>query len=145
MSVFPEFNNTLGNSDDTSTKGTKEIIFDFETKRVVILDGKVKIGSEVEQVKQWIELLILTQVDKFKVYKETPFGMTDLYGLIGHAYANTPFGISELTREIKEKIQMKKEVKEVINIKTESGFNLLTIQVTVLLKSGKTLESEVNI
>ena len=72
--------------------------------------------------------------------------MTDLYNLRGHSIFSTPFGVMELEREIKEKIQAKKEVKEVIDIKSSSGFNSLKIEVTVILKSGETLTvSEVNI
>lgn len=146
MNIFPEINeNDELNLEEKKSKGTKEILFDFDKKRVKITDGKVVLGTEVEQVRQWIELLLLTEGEKFKVYKNTQFGMTDLYSLIGHNYLNNPYGISELTRELKEKIEVKKEVKEVINISTESDFNALKIKITVLLKSGKTLEKEVSI
>lgn len=146
MSIFPDISDENEEKlEDKKDKGTKEILFDFEKKKVKIIDGKVVFGTEVEQVQQWIQLLLLTEGKKYKVYIETQFGMTDLYSLIGHSYLNNPYGISELTREIKEKIQMKKEVKEVINIYTESDFNALKIQITVLLKSGKTLETEVRI
>lgn len=146
MNIFPEIDeNDELNLEEKEPKGTKEILFDFDNKRVKITDGKVVLGTEVEQVQQWIELLLLTEGEKFKVYKNTQFGMTDLYSLIGHNYLNNPYGISELTRELKEKIEVKKEVKEVINISTESDFNALKIKITVLLKSGKTLEKEVSI
>ncbi|MGL5055022.1 MAG: DUF2634 domain-containing protein [Fusobacteriaceae bacterium] len=146
MNIFPEIDeNDELNLEEKEPKGTKEILFDFDKKRVKITDGKVVLGTEVEQVQQWIELLLLTEGEKFKVYKNTQFGMTDLYSLIGHNYLNNPYGISELTRELKEKIEVKKEVKEVINISTESDFNALKIKITVLLKSGKTLEKEVSI
>lgn len=146
MNIFPEIDeNDELNLEEKEPKGTKEILFNFDKKRVKITDGKVVLGTEVEQVQQWIELLLLTEGEKFKVYKNTQFGMTDLYSLIGHNYLNNPYGISELTRELKEKIEVKKEVKEVINISTESDFNALKIKITVLLKSGKTLEKEVSI
>lgn len=144
MNIFPEFKDEES-LEEKKSKGTKEILFDFKNKKVVIIDGRVVIGSEVQQVKQWIELLLITETNKFKVYVGTFFGMTDLYNLIGHNYANTPFGLSELKREIKEKIQFKKEVREVIKITTESSFNLLKIKIKVVLKSGEILESEVSI
>lgn len=146
MNIFPEITDENEESlEEKKDKGTKEILFDFEKKRVKIIDGKVVLGTEVEQVQQWIELLLKTEGKKFKVYVGTKFGMTDLYSLIGHNYLSNPYGLSELTRELKEKIEMKKEVKEVINISTENDFNALKIQITVLLKSGKTLEKEVSI
>lgn len=145
MSIFPVFDESIDVKGVSKTKGRKEILFDFKAKKVVIVDGKTKEASEVEQVKQWIQLLLLTETNKYRVYDNTGFGMTDLYNLRGHSIFNTPFGIMELEREIKEKIQKKDEVKEVKNIKSSTGFNSLNIEVTVVLKSGETLTSEVNI
>lgn len=145
MSIFPVFDESIDVKETIKTKGKKEILFDFKAKKVVIVDGKTKEASEVEQVKQWIQLLLLTETNKYRVYDDTDFGMTDLYNLRGHSIFNTPFGVMELEREIKEKIQKKDEVKEVKNIKSSTGFNSLNIEVTVVLKSGETLTSEVNI
>ncbi|MGL4797547.1 MAG: DUF2634 domain-containing protein [Paraclostridium sp.] len=145
MSIFPVFDEGIDVKEVSEAKGKKEILFDFKTKKVVIVDGKTKEASEVEQVKQWIQLLLLTETNKYRVYDNTGFGMTDLYNLRGHSIFNTPFGVMELEREIKEKIQKKDEVKEVKNIKSSTGFNSLNIEVTVVLKSGETLTSEVNI
>lgn len=145
MSIFPVFDESIDAKEVSETKGKKEILFDFKAKKVVIVDGKTKEASEVEQVKQWIQLLLLTETNKYRVYDNTGFGMTDLYNLRGHSIFNTPFGVMELEREIKEKIQKKDEVKEVKNIKSSTGFNSLNIEVTVVLKSGETLTSEVNI
>lgn len=145
MSIFPIFNEVLDVKEESQKNGRKEILFDFKAKKVVIVDGKTKEATEVEQVRQWIQLLILTQVDKYKVYENTEFGMTDLYNLRGHNIFNTPFGVMELEREIKEKIMNKKEVQEVIDIASRVEFNSLNIEVTVKLKSGETLTSEVSI
>lgn len=145
MSIFPVFDESIDVKGVSKTKGRKEILFDFKAKKVVIVDGKTKEASEVEQVKQWIQLLLLTETNKYRVYDNTGFGMTDLYNLRGHSIFNTPFGVMELEREIKEKIQKKDEVKEVKNIKSSTGFNSLNIEITVVLKSGETLTSEVSI
>lgn len=145
MSIFPVFDESIDVKEVSEAKGKKEILFDFKSKKVVIVDGKTKEASEVEQVKQWIQLLLLTETNKYRVYDNTGFGMTDLYNLRGHSIFNTPFGVMELEREIKEKIQKKDEVKEVKNIKSSTGFNSLNIEVTVVLKSGETLTSEVSI
>lgn len=145
MSIFPVFDESIDVKGVSKTKGRKEILFDFKAKKVVIVDGKTKEASEVEQVKQWVQLLLLTETNKYRVYDNTGFGMTDLYNLRGHSIFNTPFGVMELEREIKEKIQKKDEVKEVKNIKSSTGFNSLNIEVTVVLKSGETLTSEVSI
>lgn len=145
MSIFPVFNNEAIEEVKTETSGTKEILFDFKTKRVVIRDGKVVMASKVEAVVQWIELLIRTEVDKYNVYKETEFGLTNLYALRGHSIYETPFFIMELERELKEKIESKSEISLVKDISTEHNFNKLIITLTVELVSGETLTSEVSV
>lgn len=143
MSIFPIFNNKATEKTKTETSGTKEPLFDFKKKQIVIKDGKVVMATKIEQVMQWIELLIRTEVDKYAVYKDTDFGMTNLYALRGHSLFETPFFIMELEREIKEKIESKNDVSSVVDIKTEYNFNKLMISLTVVLVSGETLSREV--
>ncbi len=143
MSIFPVFNKELKEDIKTESFGTKEPLFDFKKKQIVIKDGKVVMATKVEQVMQWIELLIRTEVDKYEVYKDTDFGMTNLYALRGHSLFETPFFIMELEREIKEKIEGKNDVSSVTDIKTEYNFNKLLISIIVVLKSGETLTREV--
>ena len=143
MSIFPVFNKELKEEIKTESFGTKEPLFDFKKKQIVMKDGKVVMATKVEQVMQWIELLIRTEVDKYEVYKNTDFGMTNLYALRGHSLFETPFFIMELEREIKEKIEGKNDVSSVTDIKTEYNFNKLLISITVILKSGETLTREV--
>ena len=92
MSIFPE--SDFGTSEIEKEKkvlGYKEPLFDFETGKMIIKDGKVVYGDKKKNIEQWIRLLILTQVDKFKVYQGTNFGMLDLYNLIGNNYLMTPY------------------------------------------------------
>ncbi|MGL6113497.1 MAG: DUF2634 domain-containing protein [Cetobacterium sp.] len=145
MSIFPVFNDVVKEKVTTETSGTKEPLFDFKTKRIVIKDGKVVMATNLEAVMQWIELLIRTEVDKYAVYKDTDFGMTNLYALRGHSLFESPFFIMELEREIKEKIENKNDISSVTDIKTEYNFNKLIISITVELVSGETLTREVNI
>lgn len=146
MNIFPEY--SLNENEKTDEKvGFKEIEFDFKSKRVVIKDGKVAFLDEVHRVKQWVELLLRTELGKYRVYDDTEFGILSLYKLRGNSFFNTPFGVSELERELKEKIENKKEVKEVVNFSVNIDFNTLKISFTIKLKSGNTLSdaSEVDI
>lgn len=145
MSIFPVFNTELKEDVKTETFGSKEPLFDFKTKKIVMKDGKVVMATKLEQAMQWIELLIRTEVDKYAVYKGTDFGMTNLYALRGHSLFETPFFIMELEREIKEKIEDKSDISSVTNIKTEYNFNKLIISITVELISGETLTREVSV
>lgn len=146
MSIFPVFNNKATEKTKTEISGSKEPLFDFKKKKIVIKDGKVVMATKIEQVMQWIELLIRTEIDKYAVYKDTDFGMTNLYALRGHSLFETPFFLMELERELKEKIEKKDEISAVTNITTDYGFNNLIVSITAILKSGETLTvSEVSI
>lgn len=139
MSIFPNFKFGTSELENKKRVGVKEPLFDYENKKMLIKDGKVVYGDKKENLEQWIRLLILTEVNKFNVYKETNFGMLDLYKLIGNNYLMTPFGISELQRELKEKISTKKEVDKVINIEIEPNFNKVNIKMTILIDGEKVL------
>lgn len=146
MSIFPIFNNKATEKTKSETSGTKEPLFDFKKKQIVVKDGKVVMATKIEQVMQWIELLIRTEVNKYIIYKDTEFGLTNLYSLKGHSLYETPFFLMELERELKEKIEKKDDISAVTNITTDYGFNNLIISITVILKSGETLTvSEVSI
>lgn len=142
MSIFPE--NDFGSFEVVKEKkvsGYKEPLFDFKTGKMVIKDGKVVYGDKKQNIEQWIRLLILTQIHKFKVYQGTNFGMLDLYNLIGNNHLMTPYGISELERELKEKIEAKNGVDKVINIEVQSDFNKVNIKMTVVV-NGQEIETE---
>lgn len=142
MSIFPQIDNEILNVlDENKVIGFKEPLFDFQTKRIVLKDGKVVYCTEKQAIKQWVTLLINTQIDKYNIYKNTEFGLTDLYNLIGHEFQN--FLVSELKRELKEKIKEKQGVKDVININVSNEFNSLKIELTILTEYDEIIEDEV--
>ncbi|MGL6063770.1 MAG: DUF2634 domain-containing protein [Fusobacteriaceae bacterium] len=145
MNIFPELKEEILTQDNLEKYGTKDLLFDFKTERVILKDGKVIFADKIKQVQQWIELLIKSETGKYKVYDETDFGMTNLYGLRGHSLFENPFLLMELEREIKEKIENKNEIRAVTNISTEYNFNQLFIKITVQLITGEIAASEVNI
>lgn len=138
MSIFPKILNIAVENKGT---GFKEPLFDFQNKRIVLKDGKVVYCTAKQAIKQWVILLINTEIYKYNVYKNTNFGLTDLYNLIGHEFQN--FLISELKRELKEKIKEKQGVKDVININVSNEFNSLKIELTILTDYDEMIVDEV--
>lgn len=120
----------------------KDILWDVEKNEIVIQDGKNIITNKLEQVKQWLLVLIKTEVEKYNVYKGTEFGMTNLYNLIGHQFITSPFVVSELKRELKEKCLLNKNIDSVENIEISNNFNELKIKMTVKI-DNKDVENEV--
>lgn len=147
MSIFPDnitVTNNINIKKTTNKKGFKDILYDVEKRKIVVKDGNVVIASKKEQIKQWIFLLINTEFEKYKVYKDTKFGIAFLYEMRGHEFYSSGFTIAQIKDELTEKIEAHKWVEKVENIEIEKGFNTLTIAITVIVE-GKEIESEVQV
>lgn len=146
MSIFPENITDVSTenkiSQSAEKRGYKDILFDVEKKKIIVKDGNVVIASKKEQIKQWIFLLIHTEIDKYKVYKDTNFGIVFLYEMRGHDFYSSGFTIARIKDELTEKIQAHQWVEKVENVEVDKGFNNLIITVTVIV-DGEEVESEV--
>lgn len=146
MSIFPENITDVSTenkiSQSAEKRGYKDILFDVEKKKIIVKDGNVVIASKKEQIKQWIFLLTHTEIDKYKVYKDTNFGIVFLYEMRGHDFYSSGFTIAQIKDELTEKIQAHQWVEKVENVEVDKGFNNLIITVTVIV-DGEEVESEV--
>lgn len=75
----------------------KSVKFDYDTNAFIIDD----FPSEVEQVKQWVELYIKVQKDKYRIYDEN-FGM-DFSDIVGYRLPRS-VQVSEIIRRLKRGI-----------------------------------------
>ncbi|AVQ28853.1 DUF2634 domain-containing protein [Fusobacterium ulcerans] len=146
MSIFPSSlknNKTSGLLDNKSKiEGYKDILFDFESKKVVVKDGNTVVASKKQQLQQWIYLLINTEMEKFNVYKDTEFGIVFLYAMRGHEYYSSGFTIAQIKDELTEKIEKNSSIKKVEDIEIEINFNEMVITIMLIVDEDK-IESEV--
>ena len=143
MSIFPNLENVESSvTEEESNIKTVNPTFDYKNKRLVLKDGKVVFSSGKDKVKQWIELLLKTELDKYKVYEGAEFGLADMYNLIGHQLFTSNYGISEMKAELKEKLEAKEEIDSVENITITYKFDKLYIDLTVIVNE-EVIESEV--
>lgn len=116
-------------TNDTVTK-TEEVgrsfVFDYDSNTFKITDGTVKETDRVQATKQWIELFIRTEKDKYKIYS-TNFG-TDLSDLVGYRLPRG-YQVSEIMRRVNDGILNGcKSVQAVRNWKfTKDGFYFTVI------------------
>lgn len=75
----------------------KSIKFDYDTNTFIVDD----LPTEVEQIKQWVELLIKVEKDKYKIYDEN-FGM-DFSDIVGYRLPRS-VQVSEIIRRLKRTI-----------------------------------------
>lgn len=121
----------------------KSFVFDFKSKRFNVVAGKVKETTEEEAIRQWIELLLRTAIDKYKVYERTGFG-TNIDKLVGYK-SMRGFVESEMKREISEKIIMNRAIERIENFKTDFEGSMLEVSFTTILKNKKVLEVASNV
>ncbi|MFA6878263.1 MAG: DUF2634 domain-containing protein [Fusobacterium sp.] len=144
MSILPDIQlESIENKENIEpSKKYKDILWDVEKNQIVIQDGKTIITNKIQQVKQWLLILIKTETEKYNIYKGTDFGMTNLYNLIGHQFMTSPFIISELERELKEKSLLNENIESVEDVDISNNFNELKIKMTVKI-DDENVESEV--
>lgn len=148
MGIFPKSfqSNSFKNTSETNEAYSqyKDLLFDTKTKKIVVKDGKTFTTNIVEEVKQWIFLLIHTEMGKYKVYEDTKFGITFLYKMKGHEFYSSGFTIAQIKDELTEKMGLNKNIKEVIDITIEKEFNSLTFNITVAI-NDEIVNLEVNL
>ncbi len=146
MNIFPKFDNidVTENIEVSENIKFKEPLFDFESGKTVIKDGNTVMTNKEQHIQQYITLLIRTEVDKFRVYRGTEFGLTDLYEQQGKQIFTTPFAIEEIKRELREKCILNPNIEFVTNIEVSINFNTVKIEMTVQVE-GKELITEVEI
>lgn len=127
--MIPIFRKIRIPSNDTVTK-TEEVgrsfVFDYDSNTFKITSGTVQETDRVQATKQWIELFIRTEKDKYKIYSSN-FG-TDLSDLVGYRLPRG-YQVSEIMRRVNDGILNGcKSVQAVRNWKfTKDGFYFTVI------------------
>ena len=97
--------NTVDDTQDI-TAGTigRSIKFDYDKKEFIVNEGKLVQPSKIDSIKQWIELYIRTEINKYAVYTDS-FGI-DTRGLLGYRLPRG-YQVAEIMRRINEGILTK--------------------------------------
>lgn len=98
--------NTIDETQDTAEDGTigRSIKFDYDKNKFVLDEGKLVEPSKIDSIKQWIELYIRTEINKYAIYTEG-FGI-DTRGLLGYRLPRG-YQVAEIMRRINEGILTK--------------------------------------
>ena len=148
MSIFPKSLNTISpttiTNSETSNNKYKDLLFDTTTKKVVVKDGKTEITDKKKQVQQWIFLLLHTEMEKYKVYQDTKFGIRFLYEMRGNEFYSSGFTIAQIKDELEEKLLLNNNIQRVESIEITKKFNSLEFDIVVIV-DDELIESEVEL
>lgn len=148
MSIFPKSLNTISSiiiaNSETSNNKYKDLLFDTTSKKVVVRDGKTEFTDKKKQVQQWIFLLIHTEMEKYKVYQDTEFGIRFLYEMRGNEFYSSGFTIAQIKDELEEKLLLNNNIQRVESIEITKKFNSLEFDIVVIV-DDELIESEVEL
>lgn len=128
------------NEEELST-GTSEktlgkvFLFDFNNKRHVLRDGKPVEATYDEAIRQWVTMLLLTEVNKFKVYEDSGFGV-EFIQFIGRRDLPVGVIVSEVKRQLEEKALEHPEIEGLSDFEIVRNSNLVSINFNVQTKRG---------
>lgn len=117
----------------------RSFLFDFDTGQHRVVDGAVKECDELTAIKQWLELMVKTTLDKFLVYKDTGFG-TSAEKFIGRRTLPKGFVASELEREIKESCLLNPAIERADDFSVTRTTRGMQIAFTAYLINGELVE-----
>lgn len=148
MNIFPKSFNTISSVTVTNSKTLinkyKDLLFDTTTKKVIVKDGKTEFTDKKKQVQQWIFLLLHTEMEKYKVYQDTEFGIRFLYEMRGNEFYSSGFTIAQIKDELEEKLLLNKNIQSVESINITKNFNSLVFDIVVIV-NDELIKSEVEL
>lgn len=138
--MFPEINidfvvtDTVQNGNTIAEYNGKTFLYDFKLGDFIYRNGAPIEVTRIEALKIWIEKVIRTERDRFKIYENVVYGVY-LEDLIG---TNMPKGFteSEITREITEGISDNPFVIEVKDWRFERIDSVMNVYFTVVSDFG---------
>ncbi|MBO7747346.1 DUF2634 domain-containing protein [Paenibacillus sp. MWE-103] len=116
-------------------------LFDFETRRFVLQDGKPVEASHEQAIYQWVMMLLITEPDQYPIYTDTGFGMQFKH-FIGRR--DIPIGVinSELRRQLEEKVLLHPEITGIDNAMVTRAENEAVLSLQVQTLRGLTVTME---
>lgn len=99
--IFPQTSYDIETVTQDTNTGERSILFDYKTNQFVMKNGNVKETSRVDAVRQWIELFIRVELNKYAIYSNN-FGL-DLSNLVGYRLPRS-VQVSEIIRRLHEGI-----------------------------------------
>lgn len=140
--IFPKINNPPILTEDTKTlKLGKCFKFDFEKGQHIIVDGKFVECDFQENIQHFIQVVLRTKINTFKVYiedKNEDFGLS-IYNYIGNKVYHKGFILSETKREITEQLLNHPFIKDVDNFNFDFESTSLTITFNCYLQNDEVL------
>jgi phage baseplate assembly protein W len=146
MSIFPETADLPQSAaKDTIKYGFgKSFLFDFEKGDFVLRDGKAQVIDDIPALKVWIEKILRTKRDEYKIYENTPYGSRFDDLVVGSIYPPA-FIDSELRREVEDALTQNPRIITVSDFTVDRSASNCAVSFTVTTAAGLTLSEVVKL
>ena len=134
--MFPQISYDVSPKLEQQETGERSLLFDYKKNQFVVKSGNVQETTRVEAVKQWIELFIRVELNKYAIYSDN-FGL-DLSNLVGYRLPRS-VQVSEIIRRLHDGILNGcKHVTDVQDFSFDNG----TFSFTVITDLGEEVKFE---
>ncbi len=128
----------------TSSELGKTPNIEFENKKITVENGTPKLITDIDAIRQWITLFVITPKDTYKIYNGTSFG-TSVRKLFGKKILNNGYEEAEVEREIREGFPLCPAINRVTSFNMEKVGKILKIYVTVELFNGELITETIDV
>lgn len=143
MGILPEinFDKVLKNlekevqEDNKPTLG-KTFLIDFKKGKMLKRDGKLIKTDDERSVRMWIEKVLLTEKNKWKIYENTDYGMEYKANIHANRFP-TPFLRAEFIRELDETMSKHPQILELRDLEIKMIRHTLHTKFKVILRNFK--------
>lgn len=111
-------------------------LFDFKKCDFVIKDGNPVTVSGIDALKVWIDKILHTQLNRYKIYNGTTYGANIEDLVIGKGYGSA-FTASELKREIETALLQNEDIYSVSDFEITRNRDVLSVTFTVNTAYGE--------
>ena len=114
--------------------------FDFELGSYVLEEGQlVELTSVEDQVKQWLQFFINTDLNTYSIYEGLNYGL-NLKKYIGHK--TIPLGLiaSEISDQLDLGIKLNDGIKEVTSVRVTKENEVLKLSISVKISNDEIVE-----
>lgn len=113
--------------------------FDFKAGEFVMKNGNPIVLTGIDALKLWIEKCIRTQLNRYSIYKDRPYGANIEDLVIGKSY-KFDFAESELRRELETALLRNEDIQSMSEFSVEKRSSMLNVFFTLATVYGKIKE-----
>lgn len=128
--MFPNSRSITVSAQNAKQTGTKSYLFDFEKGDFAVRDGKLVECDGIDAIKVWIEKILRTEKNRYKIYDGTDYGCQIEDLIIGNTYS-FEFTDSELKREIEEALLQNPKIIAISKFLITRNKNSVTVELEV--------------